>query len=277
MADDCVQIVQTEVPGVLEVRLNRPEKHNALNTGLFSSLAEAGNRLKQEPGLRAVVISGNGRSFCAGLDMDNFAGMVDGGGAGVSGNSSSLEPRTHGISNLAQYVAMVWREVPVPVIAAVHGVVFGGGLQVALGADMRIAAPDSRWSVMEVKWGLVPDMGGMVLLNELVRPDQARELCYTGRIFDGNEAQSLGLATRVAGRPREDALATAYTIAGKNPDAIRAMKRLLNNAITPEETAARILLEESIEQDRIIGSPNQVEAVMANLEKRLPLFSDPVV
>lgn len=273
---DSVQIIQTDIPGVMEVRLNRPDKHNALNTGVFSGLAEAGDRLKEEPGLRAVVISGNGRSFCAGLDMGNFANMANGGGAGVSGGSR-LETRTHGISNLAQYIAMVWREVPVPVIAAVHGVVFGGGLQVALGADMRIATPDSQWSVMEIKWGLVPDMGGMVLLNELVRPDQARELCYTGRVFDGNEALSLGLTTRLAGHPREEALAVAQTIAGKSPDAIRAMKRMLNNAIMPQETAARILLEESVEQDVIIGSPNQVEAVMANVEKRAPVFKDPAV
>lgn len=272
---DSVQIIQTDIPGVMEVRLNRPDKHNALNTGVFSGLAEAGDRLKDEPGLRAVVISGNGRSFCAGLDMGNFANMANGGGAGVSGGSR-LETRTHGISNLAQYIAMVWREVPVPVIAAVHGVVFGGGLQVALGADMRIATPDSQWSVMEIKWGLVPDMGGMVLLNELVRPDQARELCYTGRVFDGNEALSLGLTTRLAGHPREEALAVAQTIAGKSPDAIRAMKRMLNNAIMPQDTAARILLEESVEQDVIIGSPNQVEAVMANVEKRAPVFKDPV-
>lgn len=273
---DSVQIIQTDIPGVMEVRLNRPDKHNALNTGVFSGLAEAGDRLKEEPGLRAVVISGNGRSFCAGLDMGNFANMANGGGAGVSGGSR-LETRTHGISNLAQYIAMVWREVPVPVIAAVHGVVFGGGLQVALGADIRIATPDSQWSVMEIKWGLVPDMGGMVLLNELVRPDQARELCYTGRVFDGNEALSLGLTTRLAGHPREEALAVAQTIAGKSPDAIRAMKRMLNNAIMPQETAARILLEESVEQDVIIGSPNQVEAVMANVEKRAPVFKDPAV
>lgn len=272
---DSVQIIQTDIPGVMEVRLNRPDKHNALNTGVFSGLAEAGDRLKDEPGLRAVVISGNGRSFCAGLDMGNFANMANGGGAGVSGGSR-LETRTHGISNLAQYIAMVWREVPVPVIAAVHGVVFGGGLQVALGADMRIATPDSQWSVMEIKWGLVPDMGGMVLLNELVRPDQARELCYTGRVFDGNEALSLGLTTRLAGHPREEAMAMAQTIAGKSPDAIRAMKRMLNNAIMPQDTAARILLEESVEQDVIIGSPNQVEAVMANVEKRAPVFKDPV-
>lgn len=270
---DTVQMIRNDHEGVVEVRLNRPEKMNALDTGMFTSLANVGEELKKDPGLRAVVLSGEGRCFCAGLDMGNFAKMAEGGGAGVNGNG--LEPRTHGDSNLAQYVAMVWREVPVPVIAAVHGVCFGGGLQVALGADMRFATPDSQWAVMEVKWGLVPDMGGMVLLNELVRPDVFRELCYTGRMLSGQEAFELGLATHVGGNPREEALAMAHTIAGKSPDAIRAMKRMLNSAITPKEEAARILLEESREQDRIIGSANQVEAVYANLEKRAPTFADP--
>lgn len=272
---ETVQVIRTEYEGVVEVRLNRPDKMNALDTGMFTNLANVGEELKKDPTLRAVVISGEGRCFCAGLDMGNFSKMAEGGGAGVAGNG--LEPRTHGDSNLAQYVAMVWREVPVPVIAAVHGVCFGGGLQVALGADIRFATPDSQWAVMEIKWGLVPDMGGMVLLNELVRPDVFRELCYTGRVLSGQEAWELGMTTHVGGNPREEALAMAQTIAGKSPDAIRAMKRMLNNAITPKEHAARILLEESREQDRIIGSPNQVEAVYANLEKRAPKFADPEV
>lgn len=270
-----VQVIRTEYEGVVEVRLNRPEKMNALDTGMFTNLAQVGDELKKDPSLRAVVLSAEGRAFCAGLDMSNFSKMAEGGGASMA--SEGLEARTHGDSNLAQYVAMVWRELPVPVIAAVHGVCFGGGLQIALGADIRFTTPDSQWAVMEIKWGLVPDMGGMVLLNELVRPDVFRELCYTGRVMSGQEAYELGIATHVGGNPREEALATAQTIASKNPDAIRAMKRILNTATTPKEHAARILLEESREQDRIIGSPNQVEAVYANLEKRAPKFADPEV
>ncbi|MBM1143004.1 crotonase/enoyl-CoA hydratase family protein [Alcanivorax sp. ZXX171] len=270
---DTVQFIRTEHEGVVEVRFNRPDKMNALNTDTFNALARIGDELKQDTGLRAVVLSGEGRCFCAGLDMGNFAKMAEGGGAGVGGKG--LEPRTHGDANLAQYVAMVWRDVPVPVIAAVHGACFGGGMQIALGADIRYTTPDSQWAVMEVKWGLVPDMGGMVLVNELVRADIARDLCYTGRILSGQEAFDVGLATRIADNPREEALAQARIIAGKSPDAIRAMKRMLNEAITPRDQAARILLEESREQDRIIGSPNQVEAVHANLEKRAPMFADP--
>lgn len=271
---ETVQVIHTEHEGVVEVRLDRPDKMNALDTVMFNNLASVGDELKKDLTLRAVVLSGEGRCFCAGLDMESFSKMAEGAGAGVNGNG--LEPRTHGDANLAQYLAMVWREVPVPVIAAVHGVCFGGGLQVALGADIRFATPDSQWAVMEIKWGLVPDMGGMVLINELVRPDTFRELCYTGRVLTGQEARDLGLATHVGGKPREEALAMAQSIAGKSPDAIRAMKRMLNSAITPKEQAARILMEESREQDRIIGSDNQVESVYANLEKRAPKFADPV-
>jgi len=273
---ETIQVIRTEHEGVVEVRLNRPDKMNALDSGMFTKLANVGEELKKDSSLRAVVLSGEGRCFCAGLDMASFSKMVEGGGVGI-GSSSGLEPRTHGDSNLAQYVAMMWREVPVPVIAATHGVVFGGGLQVALGADIRFTTPDSQWSVMEVKWGLVPDMGGMVLLNELVRADVARELCYTGRMLSGQEACELGLATHVSSTPLEEALAMGKVIAGKSPDAIRAIKRLLNSAITPKEAAARILLEESREQDRIISSVNQIEAVYANLEQRAPVFSDPQI
>lgn len=269
MSND-VLLFDSVAEGVVEVRLNRPEKHNALSQELFQALADAGERLAQHSGLRAVVLSGAGKSFCAGLDMGNFSRMASGEGANVAGGR--LTPRTHGAANLPQYTAMVWRDIPVPVIAAVHGVAFGGGLQVALGADLRFAAPGSRFSVMEIKWGLVPDMAGMVLLSELVRADKARELCYSGRIVEAEEAVALGLATRLCEDPRAEALAFAKDLAGRNPDALRAMKRLLNQSAMPEEQIATVLQAESVEQDAIIGSPNQVEAVMANLEKRAPRF-----
>ncbi|MCU5780753.1 enoyl-CoA hydratase/isomerase [Alcanivorax balearicus MACL04] len=272
--NDVIRVIETETPGVVEVRLNRPDKHNALNSELFAALAGMAERLSAWQGLRAVVLSGEGKSFCAGLDMENFSRMAQGSGAGVGGRKTLAE-RTHGDSNQAQYAAMVWRDVPVPVIAAVHGVAFGGGLQVALGADLRLARADSRWSVMEIQWGLVPDMAGMVLISELVRPDRVRELCYSGRIFDGEEAADLGLVTRVCESPREEALAMARDIAGRNPHAVRAMKRLLNQSAMPQEQAARVLLAESVEQDAIIGQPNQVEAVYARMEKRAPVFRDP--
>lgn len=265
---------ETVAEGVVEVQLNRPDKHNALNREMFTALAGAGERLAQHSGLRAVVLSGAGKSFCAGLDTSNFGRMATGEGGGGPTSAARLAPRVHGDANLAQYTAMVWRDVPVPVIAAVQGVAFGGGLQVALGADLRFVAPDARFSVMEIKWGLVPDMAGMVLLNELVRADQARELCYSGRIVEAREAVELGLATRLCDDPRGEALAYAKALAGRNPDALRAMKRLLNQSAMPQQQAAAVLQAESVEQDELIGSPNQVEAVLANMQKRTPRFQD---
>ena len=254
--------------GVADVRLSRPDKMNALDDAMFSALIETGERLKTEAGVRAVVLSGEGRSFCAGLDTSNFGNMASGKRSGGLVDT----PRTPGGANRAQQAVMVWREVPVPVIAAVHGVAFGGGFQVALGADLRFVAPDARMSVMEIKWGLVPDMAGVVLLRGLMRDDQFRDLTYSGRIFSGEEAYGLGIATRVTADPRGEALAYAADIAGKSPDAIRGAKRLMN--LPAGATVAEILLAESVEQTALMGTPNQIEAVMANLEKRAPRFTD---
>jgi enoyl-CoA hydratase/carnithine racemase len=259
--------------GVVELQLARADKMNALDPAMFDALIEAGEALRSDTAVRAVVISGQGKAFCAGLDMASFERMGQDAASAVLGAGAvgtDLSVRTHGISNAAQYVAMVWREVPVPVIAAVHGVAFGGGLQVALGADIRIVAPDTRLSVMEIKWGLVPDMGGMVLMRELARSDVVRELTFTGRIFSGEEALQLGFATRLAADPLAEALRMARDIAGKSPDAIRAGKRLLNAAHM--HSAADLLIAESVEQKALIGGANQKEAVQANIERRPPRF-----
>jgi enoyl-CoA hydratase/carnithine racemase len=258
------------VDGVADVRLVRVDKMNALDDAMFTALVETGERLKTARDVRAVVLSGDGRAFCAGLDMGNFQKMASGerrGGAGLVD-----APRTPGGSNRAQHAVMVWREIPAPVIAAVHGVAFGGGFQLCLGADMRFVAPDARLAVLEIKWGLVPDMAGIALLRGLVRDDVVRELTYTGRIFSGDEALRLGLATRVCADPRAEALELAREIATKNPHAIRAAKRLLNLAQDGDQGG--ILVAESKEQGQLIGSPNQVEAVMANAQKRAPTFVD---
>ena len=217
-----------------------------------------------------VVLSGEGRAFCAGLDMGNFGRMATGERRG--GGESGLGGRTHGLANRAQYVAWGWRELPVPVIAAVHGVAFGGGFQVCLGADMRFVTPDARMAVMEIKWGLVPDMAGLALMRHLVREDLVRELTYTGRIFSGEEALAYGFATRICADPRAEALSLAREIATKSPSAIRAAKRLLNQAA--EGGAGEVLTAESVEQGDLIGGAHQVEAVRANLEKRAPAFVD---
>ena len=254
--------------GVADVRLVRVDKMNALDDAMFEALIKTGERLKTEAGVRAVVLSGAGRAFCAGLDMSNFDKMASGERKGGTGLVET--PRTEGGSNRAQHAVMVWREIPVPVIAAVHGVAFGGGFQLALGADMRFVTPDARMAVMEIKWGLVPDMAGIALLRRLIRDDQARELTYSGRQFTGEEALSLGLATRVCADPYAEALAFARDVASKNPDAIRADKRLMNLADDGDQRA--ILLAESVEQSALIGSPNQIEAVLSSMQKRAPNF-----
>ncbi|MNK47881.1 putative enoyl-CoA hydratase echA8 [compost metagenome] len=262
--------------GVVELQLARADKMNALDPAMFDALVQAGEALRDDKSVRAVVIAGRGKAFCAGLDMASFERMGQGAASdvlGASAGGTDLVARTHGLSNAAQQVAMVWREVPVPVIAAVHGVAFGGGLQVALGADIRLVAADTKLSVMEIKWGLVPDMAGMVLMRELARTDVVRELTFTGRIFSGEEAVRLGLATRVAADPLAEALQMAHEIATKSPDAIRAGKRLLNASLA--HSAAELLIAESVEQQALIGSPNQREAVKANIERRAPQFSAP--
>jgi enoyl-CoA hydratase/carnithine racemase len=261
--------------GVADVKLVRSDKMNALDNAMFEALVGAGERLKTEKGVRAVVLSGEGRAFCAGLDMGNFGRMAEGGSGGgnpASRSDEALGARTHGPANRAQYACWVWREVPVPVIAAVHGVAFGGGFQVALGADMRYVTPDVRMAIMEIKWGLVPDMAGTQLMRHLAREDIVRELTYTGRIFSGEEAYRYGFATRVCADPYAEAMATAREIAGKSPEAIRAAKRILNEAVLTDVKSG--LTQESVEQGRLIGSKNQVEAVMSNLEKREARYID---
>ncbi|MDB9917728.1 crotonase/enoyl-CoA hydratase family protein [Pseudomonadales bacterium] len=262
---------------VAHVRLNRPDKMNALDDAMFAAIVDAGEQLKANKDIRAVVLSGEGRAFCAGLDMGNFANMASGKPDDATAKSQTatdaggrLEHRTHGLANRAQYTSWVWRELPVPVIAALHGVAFGGGCQISIGADMRYAAPGTKICIMEMRWGLVPDMGATPYLPHLLRDDVLRELTYTNRIIEADEAQALGLVTRVVINPIEAALQTAAEIASRNPEAVRAAKRILNNA--PFQNPQEILLAESREQDQIIGKPNQVEAVMANMEKRAPHF-----
>lgn len=267
------RIKTTITDGVADVRLVRSDKMNALDDAMFKALLDTAEKLKNDKSVRAVVISGEGRAFCAGLDMSNFGRMASGERSeNKSEVTGGLSDRTHGKANRAQYAVLAWRELPVPVIAAVHGVAFGGGFQVALGADMRFVAPGTRFSVMEIKWGLVPDMAGMFLMRGLAREDVIRDLTYTGRIFEADEALAYGFATRICDDPYTDALATAREIADKSPSAIRAAKRILNDAQDGDE--ASILLAESVEQVKLIGGAHQKEAIMANMEKRRPKFAD---
>ena len=272
--------------GVADVRFNRADKRNALDNAMFQAIAEAGENLKSEPGVRAVVLSGDGPSFCAGLDFSSFQAMA---GGEMNANSvradSDASPdeapaadagpgamKQGRITHLGQQVCWVWQELPVPVIAAVHGHALGGGLQIALGADIRIVHPATKMSVREVYWGLVPDMTGTFVLSKLVRPDVAKELTFTARIFSGTEAAELGLATRLSETPYDDALALAGEIAAMSPGAVRGSKALFNRIL--DEGAAEQFAAERSTIGAQIGSPNQIEAVMAGMGNRPPVYSD---
>jgi enoyl-CoA hydratase/carnithine racemase len=258
--------ITLEQSGVAQVRMIRADKMNALDPAMFDTLIEAGHALYDMPGLRAVVLSGEGRAFCAGLDMASMADTA-------RHDRTPLTERSHGNANRAQQVAMQWRKLPVPVVAAVHGVCFGGGLQIACGADIRVVDPATRMAVMEMKWGLVPDMGGYALWRGTVRDDVLRELTYTNREFSGAEAQSLGFATLVDANPVARATSIAEEIASRNPHAQRAAKRLFNRYLQVSED--EILMDESIEQQKLIGSKNQIEAVLSQMQKRAAEFVDP--
>jgi enoyl-CoA hydratase/carnithine racemase len=263
----------TVAGGVADVRLNRPDKLNALDPAMFSALVEAGEELAGDTGVRAVVLSGEGRGFCAGLDFTSFQAMATA-DRGPAGTDGGIDGRMAGrITNHFQQAAYTWTEMPVPVIAAVHGVALGGGMQIALAADLRIVAPDSRLSVLEIRWGLIPDMTGTHMLRRLVGLDVAKELTWTGRMVEGSEAVRLGLATRISDDPRGEALDLASELAARSPDAIRAAKRLLNQSGLVSQ--GQQFIDESHEMGALIGSPNQVEAVAAYFEKRPPVFTDP--
>jgi enoyl-CoA hydratase/carnithine racemase len=251
---------------VAVVTLTRADKHNALDLAMFEGIVEAAARLRDEPGVRAVVLHGEGPSFCSGLDVISLMS----GGQGVDGLTDPLQGEA---PNFFQRAGYDWIRVPVPVIAALHGNCLGGGLQIALAADIRFASPDTRLSVMEIKWGLIPDMSITRTLPRLVGVDVAKELTYTGRVFSGAEAGELGVVTHVVEDPLAAARELAAEIAGKSPDAVRGTKRLFDEGWngSAEETLA---LEASI-QLSLIGSPNQLASVSTGMTKQPAEFVDP--
>jgi enoyl-CoA hydratase/carnithine racemase len=251
---------------VAHVQLNRPDKMNALDPAMFAAIVEAGQSLYEAKGVRCVVLSGVGRSFCAGLDLSSM-------GNTERWKEAPLTERTHGNCNSSQLAAMIWRKLPMPVIGAIHGVCFGGGLQIASGPEIRFVAPDARMAVMESKWGLVPDMGGYVLWKGCVRDDVLRELTYTHREFNGEEAARFGFATHVDPNPLERAMALAQEIASKSPTAIRKAKAISNHWY--DSTEDQILLAESRANHELMFSPNQMESVAAGMAKRKGEFVDP--
>ena len=248
---------------IAKVTLTREDKMNALDNDMVQSIITAGQEVAASDA-RAVVLSGKGRGFCAGLDLANFAKM------GQSDPTEWLMTRSHEDANVMQEIAMIWRRVPVPVIAVLQGAVYGGGLQLALGADIRIAAPDAKFSIMEMKWGLVPDLGGMVLLPHLMRSDVLRLLTYTADPVGAEQAERWGLVTEISEDAAARAQALAETIAGKSPSGMRAAKRLIDFAET--NTRADVLLEESREQLTLIGKEDQMEVLAAQMQGRPPKF-----
>lgn len=263
---DVVQIANPQGP-VADVILNRPEKKNAFNAAMFDGMTSAAAQLQAEPNLRAVVMYGAGDCFCAGLDVSMFMEFAK---DLEALKVEILNPRDCDSANRFQAPVVCWQALPVPVIAAITGVCFGAGMQLALAADFRISAPDAKFSIMESKWGLVPDMGITQSLPKLLPADQAKDLIMTARIVKAVEALELGLITRIADDPVQAAHEMADALASRSPDAIRAAKRLVENG-WGASNAGGLEMEAKL-QANIVGGPNQIEAVMANMQKRAPKF-----
>ncbi|MEZ5778994.1 MAG: crotonase/enoyl-CoA hydratase family protein [Paracoccaceae bacterium] len=259
--------VDLDSDGVAEVCLNRPERKNAWTIEMFDALADAADRLAAETGLRAVILRGAGGCFSSGLDLSvlqGFAADLD------ALKREIVSPPEGALANRFQQPCHAWQQLGVPVIAAIDGVAFGAGMQLALAADFRLAAPDAKLSIMEAKWGLIPDMGISQSLPRLMRADRAKELMMTARVLTAEEAVELGLVTRIADDPVAAAREMAADLAQRSPDALRAAKRLVEEGWTlpPGEGLA---LEARL-QAGIIGGANQIEAVMAGMAKRAPKF-----
>lgn len=251
---------------VAEVMLNRADKYNALDLRMFEALGEAADAIAANASVRAVVLHGAGGNFSAGIDVSVFSE------SDLDFSRALAAPITPSAANLFQRAAYAWRELPIPVICALEGVTFGGGLQIALGADIRYAAPNTTLSIMESKWGLIPDMAISTTLRHLVAPDKVKELAWSARVLSADEARAVGLVTAVVDDPLGAARAMAKDCAAKSPEAMRGIKALVNQAWQMSDADALAL--EARLQSGIIGSANQVEAVRANLEKRNPEFDD---
>lgn len=258
---------------VAHVRLNRPEAHNAIDGAIMNGLLDFARQMMDPGEVRAIVLSGEGKSFCAGLDMSAFAEMGSGDLTGSRDDvTEALADISPGGANRAQQVGWLWQEVPVPVIAALQGATLGGGLNLALGADIRIVHPEAKLGFVEITWGLLPDMSATQSLRRLTSLDRMKELVLTGRKFSGEQARTYGLATEVSDTPLEDALAMARAIAGFNPEAVRAAKQILNQSGLVD--VATGLAVEAAATRQLLGSANQVEAVTAQFEGRTPQFRD---
>ncbi len=275
------RVLVTINDGIADVRLDRADKRNALDPAMFDAISRAGKDLVTNKDIRAVVLSGNGTSFCAGLDFGSFQVMADSGSASTNSKSKDSQKENAGamatgaITHLAQQICWVWQEVPVPVIAAIQGHALGGGMQLALGADIRVAHPETQFAMREVHWGLIPDMTGTLMLSRLVRDDVAKDLVFSARVISGTQAHEFGVVTRISESPLDVAMQIAREIAERSPDAVRGAKALINRL--SNAGAAEHFAEERRIIQSLIGKPNQVEAVMSNFEKRSANFVPPSV
>jgi len=260
------RVTLATVDHVARVSLNRPDKHNAVDLQMFDDLVSVGQQLAQDNSVRAVVLHGAGEHFCAGIDISIFQQQEP------IATAEAMAPSENSPANLFQRAAYIWRELPVPVICAIHGAAFGAGLQIALGADLRFAAPGARLSIMEIKWGLIPDMALSTTLRGVVPIDIAKSLTWSGKVITGDEALRLGLVTEIHDDPLQAADETAHSIAGKSPDAIRAAKQLINESWAQSEADA-LRLEARLQMS-LLGQENQIEAARANMEGRPPAFSN---
>jgi len=232
---------------IAHVTFNRADKHNALDMPMFYAIRKTIKRLKDDKEIRAVIVQGNGEDFCSGLDIKSV----------MKSRSDPLKLLFKWLpwqANLAQYVSTGWRDIPVPVIMAIHGRCWGGGLQIALGADFRIAAPGASIAIMEARWGLIPDMGGTLALKELIQLDVAKELAMTGEVIIAEQALAYGLITHLDENPHKRALELAETISKHSPDAVAATKKLYNKSWWSNSGLA--LLRESYYQVRILLGKN---------------------
>ena len=245
------------------VTLDRAGKHNGLDRDMMKALVQTAHWLRRQKDLRAVVVHGAGESFCAGLDFPAMTRRP----LRLLGDFFKFGVRD---TNLFQKVCWCWRELPMPVLAVLHGRCYGGGLQIALAADFRFSTPDCEFSIMEIKWGLVPDMTGSVTLRELARIDAVKELAMTGRVFSGSQALQLGLVSHVMDDPMAGAEQLAGELLGRSPDAVSACKRLFQDAWAATPQQAFDL--ESRLQFRLLTGANQREAMKANFDKRPPDF-----
>lgn len=247
------------------VYLNRPDKHNAIDMDMFITIRSTINKLKADRTIRAVIVSGRGEDFCTGLDIK----------AVMKSKTAPLKLLFKLLpwrANLAQYVSTGWRGVSAPVIMVVHGRCWGGGLQIALGGDIRIAKPDSSIAIMEARWGLIPDMGGTIALKEVVRLDIAKELAMTGKVINGEQALHYGIVTHVDENPYDAATRLAKEICNFSPDAVSATKKLYNKSWWSSPGLA--LLRESYYQIKIlIGKNSRIKAYNQTHQDKPKKFS----